>query len=1031
MASHSFLSRLSALGFAFALTALPAADAPARPRTQAHRPGASEADDAEGRRAWNRYWFGDVTPEYLAFKNGAAAREVARWGSTFPRSGSHLLPATTLSGPTWTNLGPTANTVSATFPDIDSGRPRSVVTDPTDAKILYLATSGGGVWKCTNADLTATTDWTWTPVTDSLPASGATGNVSVGALAMSPTDHLTLYLGLGDPFDAAGTGIYVTHDGGSTWTAATLAGATPTFSTDILALSGTIVLAATDTGLFRSTDGGATFSSALAGLPSGLVWSVQKFSATELICTSEAGGMETAGSIYYSSDAGATWTLATATMTSPGRITVATSPASGTQAWGIYENLTTGDIQRGLLKTTDKGHTWTFVAAPTVTGGLFQGIGGSMSTDGGQGFYNHGIAVDPANINHVFVGANLALYRSLDGGATWAQMTHWYGDRHVYAHADYHCARWSQTGTSTLFLGNDGGLCIVRDPFRATIPTGTGTVASDPTFIDNRRNRGLVTHLVYNLGSTQATNAADAKYRIALGMQDNGTRVRIDTGSGLQNSSVFDDHIGGDGFGTVWSPSDATLALGSYYYSNILFSTDGGTNFSSATGITEANDPANAPFQSRIALGQTTTPAVAYTITNAKVYQSTNFGQTWTSMDMTGYDTARLMRNVNGSRGSSAVGAASSGGRFWVNYGSGWSTAGDITNGTFNTSYIWFDTTNDQILYGATVAPTASAHHLFKSVNGGATWTFIDQTSGGGDNGFPFGIPVHVIQNDPTSHTTLYAGTDFGVYKSTDSGATWARFGTGLPLVATRDLYLAPDGAYLRAATFGRGVWEISLSAPVSVTLDKTSATLAVNGTTTFTAALANTTTNNTVNWTATGGTATPANTVSGAATTYTAPATVGIYTLTATSVEDNTKQASATISVYNPAILAVTVSPTTSNLVLPTGGSTTFTASVAGAPTNQVTWSASGGNITQGGVFTATTSGTYTVTATSIYSASAKGNATAVVRSLDLNADTKVDVFDLLPFAAAYGPGNGPADFDGSGTVDDTDLTTLLNGIH
>jgi hypothetical protein len=55
----------------------------------------------------------------------------------------------------------------------------------------------------------------------------------------------------------------------------------------------------------------------------------------------------------------------------------------------------------------------------------------------------------------------------------------------------------------------------------------------------------------------------------------------------------------------------------------------------------------------------------------------------------------------------------------------------------------------------------------------------------------------------------LYAGTFLGVYRSTDAGASWSRFGYGLPQVEVHDLYMPPDGSFLRIATYGRGVWKI------------------------------------------------------------------------------------------------------------------------------------------------------------------------------------------------------------------------------
>ena len=118
-------------------------------------------------------------------------------------------------------------------------------------------------------------------------------------------------------------------------------------------------------------------------------------------------------------------------------------------------------------------------------------------------------------------------------------------------------------------------------------------------------------------------------------------------------------------------------------------------------------------------------------------------------------------------------------------------------------SWVHFDTTNPQVVYVASVAPDATKTHLWKSTNFGASWSSLEGT------GFPTGIPVNTIANDPGDVNTLYAGTHLGVYRSTDGGANWTRFGTGMPLVNVTDLYISPDSTLVRAATFGRGFWEL------------------------------------------------------------------------------------------------------------------------------------------------------------------------------------------------------------------------------
>lgn len=78
-----------------------------------------------------------------------------------------------------------------------------------------------------------------------------------------------------------------------------------------------------------------------------------------------------------------------------------------------------------------------------------------------------------------------------------------------------------------------------------------------------------------------------------------------------------------------------------------------------------------------------------------------------------------------------------------------------------------------------------------------------------------FGLPdiaVYHVVPDPrdASGNTVFAATGLGVYRTTDGGASWTRFGAGLPAATTTGLWIAEDGSLLRAATYGRGVWEVS-----------------------------------------------------------------------------------------------------------------------------------------------------------------------------------------------------------------------------
>jgi photosystem II stability/assembly factor-like uncharacterized protein len=92
---------------------------------------------------------------------------------------------------------------------------------------------------------------------------------------------------------------------------------------------------------------------------------------------------------------------------------------------------------------------------------------------------------------------------------------------------------------------------------------------------------------------------------------------------------------------------------------------------------------------------------------------------------------------------------------------------------------------------------------VFRSLDGGKTW--VDRSGNLPDTA------VNAIVVDPKNARAVYLATDHGVYRSSNAGVSWSRFGNGLPNAIVGDLILHAGTRVLRAGTRGRGAWELSL----------------------------------------------------------------------------------------------------------------------------------------------------------------------------------------------------------------------------
>ena len=802
----------------------------------------------------------------------AAKKERDRYGmGATGTSGTRMLSS--VQGSAFINLGPASADYQyngSRYTEVDSGRARQLLVHPTDPAILYLATAGGGVWKTWDAGAH------WEPITDAL------GTTAIGTLAMDPENPDILYLGFGDPFDVHQPGLVRSTDGGGTWSepvqlVATYGGiqqvATAVTDIKVDPQNSSVVLAATDAGLFRSADAGASWQQInLTGIgvtdTSFYMWSLARVGPSTWLATgqladpskpaSASGNAGTLG-LWRSTDDGVTWTWGADSL--PGGDTLAASAGRATLAVAASTLIAPATARVFLLVASLKGDQQLDLYRSDDGGQSFAGVGmnvrGEPSNPNAdqadlnvlhqQAWYNQAITVDPAEPDLVFVGGDLSLMRSTDGGNGWSVLSNWLPVPQAiaapYIHADLHTIAIGVDGA--VYVGSDGGI---------STSANARTDAPAAVAFSSTQNRGLVSHLAYTVACAPETWPASMQGWVGGGFQDDGTRLR--SGS----TSVFNQVLGGDGIGLVVSGgthADATLGaapdvlLASTEF-KIFKSGDGGQSWAT---FTDGMGTAQPPFFVRLAREVAAADAqtfVTFTDAPAGVYRSAGGGQ-WQDIsgtlhwqdsgkDTQGFTTTDggtiVIRNLAAHPAVSGMYAVNSnkfayvsgdGGAHWLVSVQPAPAGAPAGTGIYLLSSIAFDPsdTTGASYYltsramnlvdpnGVTSPLPQSFGHLYKTTDGGAHWTSLgaQAVSAGG---LPF-VPFQVVAVDPGDAKTLYVGTSLGLYRSLDAGASWARFGAGsLPLVEVNDVCISPASKRLTVATYGRGFWQIGTDSSVN-----------------------------------------------------------------------------------------------------------------------------------------------------------------------------------------------------------------------
>lgn len=697
--------------------------------------------------------------------------------------------------PSWKSLGPDNakyQTNGVTLKIADSGRVRTMLQDPGDADTVYVLTSGGGLWKTKTF---SHTNPSWTPKSDAL------NTTSGGGLAFGRTSNV-LYLGSGDPFDGFPTlGGVVTKstDGGETW--GPLVSVPGAFSINEIKVDTSggsdILLVAADTGLYRSTNGGGSFAPVLT-VAGQRFWSIARTSAGWLATSAVFGtGSPTQGRIFVSTNQGATWSPipnAGNGFSGAGRTTLAVGRPGDAVVYA-YSGTPQGTSQRDVFRSVDGGLNWTPLGvnatkAPTNPNADQP----NMNIMRNQAWYDQTILVDgdDPSRNTLYIGGQLSTARSTDGGATWTLQSNWLPRDAItlpYVHADHHASTFFNVkGKKTLVWGTDGGIFISDD---------------DGATFGFDKNNGIVSMLTQTVVSSTKNQQT-----VMTGLQDTGTRARLGA------SGFYNQILGGDGEGVGLSQSNnartlstvpAVICAGPGILPNTTIDYDacfqfgGGFFFTPVTTPTSVADPSGLFFLSAISSGPIFTPDGGqswFFLARAGSNLPANFAVrgTWHTV---GIDPTADLKNfaVSGTGGRLAV--STNGASTWAVR----SLIGVVPGFQgFLTAPFW---TKNGILYAVSESPIAGSARVLRSTDGGVTFARAD--SGLPDAGVYDGV---ADPRDPTG-LTAYVGTYIGVYKTTNGGVSWTRFGAGMPTVRVTGLSITEDGSSLRAATYGRGLWEI------------------------------------------------------------------------------------------------------------------------------------------------------------------------------------------------------------------------------
>jgi hypothetical protein len=670
------------------------------------------------------------------------------------------------STPAWRKIGGAQGGVV-------SGRPNGLGFSKLKNQVVYLATSGGGLYKSTDLGVN------WVYVSEDFATN------AIGDVAVDYTDDNIVYAGTGDMYvgngeSSTGDGMYKSTDAGLNWakiaSVNSETGIGPSVNQVILhpQIPTTIFVTGED-GVHRSTDGGATWKRVL------------KVSGTTSLVIDPNNGNNlwagVGGAIRRSTDGGDTWPGGDVakSISSKGTITMSLSIGS-TGGLVLYAGIGSSDGQsaRGLGKSLDSGNTWSLV---------WSGVNYTSQ----QAWYDNGCAANPKNPNYVLIGG-LDMYKTTDGGANFkgsdgfanTPIADWRNSSTSphYVHADIHVIEYSPYGQTYAWALTDGGV------FRSADNGNTWTSC----------NRTLST-LLFMGGD------ADKDFTFALGgAQDNG----INKASTDSNTKQFKTTQGGDGGRSFVSQTGDGTCYSTYVYADIKKSPNNGETWDRAgdnmipsnSRLLVENGPNTSPFYIYYDVCETD-PAYLAIAGNDNVYYSTDGLNTLDPITKSATITSTI-NTVHVPGADPYVVYAGAGSNVYV-----------TKDASLGSSAVWTKSTDAPGTASDYVTDPGDAGKVWISVSGFGSKHFAYSEDYGNTWQYPgVNIPnvnCQTIARAPNGD--LFLGHTLGVLRSIDGGKNWEPLRDGLPLSQVTKLRVrGSQTKNLLAVTYGHGMYAINIS---------------------------------------------------------------------------------------------------------------------------------------------------------------------------------------------------------------------------